>query len=65
LKEKLQVKSVSKLYTSLAIAAEEARTMRWGTMTPDELIKEKTAIEKSNLFGKLKYLEMLKSEYKV
>ena len=65
LKSKLKVKSISKLHKDLSVAAISSREMKWETMSPDELQREKVEITNSNLFGKISYLRKLQDEFKV
>jgi len=65
LKNKLKVKSISKLHNDMAVAAISSREMKWETMSLESLKIEKENLEKSNLFGKDIYLQKLENEFKV
>lgn len=65
LRNKLGSKTIAKDYADLAEVALNNRAMRWSLMKPEELLKEKTEIEASNLFGRELYLKRLKDEYQI
>jgi len=64
-RDKLKVKSISKIFTNIAAASLSSREMQWRVMMSEELLKEKIKLETSNLFGKELYLERLQNEFEI